>query len=57
MRLNEFMTTPEIKERIAVQLEATMLLDILDIDMDMLVEILEEQIEDNMEDILKHLYD
>lgn len=57
MKGNDFLTLEEIKELIAVQMEPDALLDILGIDMDDLVELLEEQIEDNLDEVLKHLYD
>lgn len=57
MRKNDLLTLDEIKERIKVQFDEELLLDILGLDITELVDILEEQIEDNIEDILRHLYE
>lgn len=57
MKGSDFLTLEEIKELIAVQLEPDALLDMLGVDMDDLVDFLEEKIEDNLDEVLKHLYD
>lgn len=57
MKSNSLITLEELKELIAAQMTEEELIAALQLDIFDLVDILEEQIQDNREEVLKELYD